>query len=101
MAVKAGMKRLEEFDYLTELSDEARAALDIPEDAEVLNITDHFREGGAIVVSYTRKRSETELEKNRQKLQSTIDSVFDDIEERCNRDPEYFAALKKKLGITD
>lgn len=101
MAVKAGMKRLKEFDYLTELSEEAHEALDIPEDAEVLNITDHFREGGPIVVLYTRKTSAEQRAKNRERLQAAIDDAIDDIAERCERDYEYFAALKEKYGITN
>lgn len=100
MAVQPGMKRLKEFDYLTELSEEARQALDIPEDAEVVNITDKWREDGPIVVSYTRKTSDEQRAENRRRLQSAIDRAFEAIEERCRRDPEYLAALEKNLGIT-
>ena len=101
MAVEKGMKRLKEFDYLTELSENARQALDIPEDAEVVNITDKFREGGPIVVSYTRKTSEEQLIKNRADLQRAIDGAFEDIIARCNNDADYFAALKERLGIVN
>ena len=100
MAIKPGYKRLKEFDYLTELSEEAREALDIPEDAEVVNITDRFREGGPIVVSYTRRASDEERQKNRERLQSAIDSAFDDIIARCENDPIFFEGLKQRLGIT-
>ncbi|MBE6733378.1 MAG: hypothetical protein E7561_05210 [Ruminococcaceae bacterium] len=99
MAVEKGMKRLKEFDYLTELSETARQALDIPEDAEVVNITDKFREGGPIVVSYTRKTDAEQRTKNRADLQRAIDYAFDDIIARCEKDAEYFAALKARLGI--
>ncbi len=99
MAIKPGYKRLKEFDYLTELSEEARASLDIPEDAEVVNITDRFREGGPIVVSYTRKTSEAQRQENHRKLQDAIDSAFDAIIERCNNDDAYYESLKRKLGI--
>lgn len=99
MAIKPGYKRLKEFDYLTELSEEAREALDIPEDAEVVNITDRFREGGPIVVSYTRRASDEERQKNRKRLQSAIDSAFDDIVARCENDDAYYESLKRKLGI--
>lgn len=99
MAVEKGMKRLKDFDYLTELSETARQALDIPEDAEVVNITDKFREGGPIVISYTRKTDEEQRIKNRTNLQRAIDGAFDDIIARCEKDAEYFAALKVRLGI--
>ncbi len=101
MAVKSGMKRLKEFDYLTELSEKAREALDIPEDAEVVNITDRFREGGPIVVSYTRKVSEEVRLHNRRRLQDAVDSAFDAIIKRCQNDAEYYTALKLRLGVTD
>lgn len=99
MAIKPGYKRLKEFDYLTELSEEARASLDIPEDAEVVNITDRFREGGPIVVSYTRKTTEEQRQENHRRLQDAIDSAFDAIIERCNDDREYYENLKQQLGI--
>lgn len=99
MAVKQGMKRIKEFDYLTELSEMAREALDIPEDAEIVNITDQFRKGGPIVVSYTKKTSEVQRQENRHKLQNAIDSALDDIVDRCQRDAEFYADLKQKLGI--
>ncbi len=99
MAIKPGYKRLKEFDYLTELSEKAREALDIPEDAEVVNITDNFRQGGPIVVSYTRKTTDAQREHNRKRLQYAIDSAFDDIIERCEKDPIFFEGLKQRLGI--
>lgn len=99
MAIKPGYKRLKEFDYLTELSEEARASLDIPEDAEVVNITDRFREGGPIVVSWRIPTTEEQRQKNRERLQAAIDSAFDDIIARCENDREYYEDLKKKLGI--
>lgn len=99
MAIRPGYRRLKEFDYLTELSEEARESLDIPEDAEVVNITDRFREGGPIVVSYTRKTTEEQRQKNRERLQVAIDDAFDAIIERCNNDAEYYENLKKELGI--
>lgn len=101
MAVQPGMKRLKEFDYLTELSEEARQALDIPEDSEVVNITDHWREGGPIVISHMKKVTDEQRAENRRRLQNAIDKAFDAIIERCQNDPEYFAELKKNLGITD
>jgi hypothetical protein len=79
MAVKTGYKRLKEFDYLTELSEEARAALDIPADANVINITDKFREGGPIVISYSRPTSEAERQENRRRLQYAIDEALDNL----------------------
>lgn len=100
MSVQPGMRRLKEFDYLTELSEEARQALDIPEDAEVVNITDHWREGGPIVVSSTRKTSPEQRAENRRRLQCAIDKAIYAIEERCRNDPEYLSKLEKSLGIT-
>lgn len=99
MAIRPGYKRLKEFDYLTELSEAARESLDIPEDAEVVNITDHFREGGPIVVSYTRRGTEEQRQENRRRLQNAIDSAFDDIIARCQNDKEYYESLKRKLRI--
>lgn len=101
MAIRPGYKRLKEFDYLTELSEAARESLDIPEDAEVVNITDEFRNGGPIVVSYTRKTTEEQRQKNRDRLQAAIDSAFDDIIARCQNDAEYYINLKKRLGIAN
>lgn len=101
MAIRPGYKRLKEFDYLTELSEAARESLDIPEDAEVVNITDEFRNGGPIVVSYTRKTTDEQRQKNRDRLQAAIDSAFDDIIARCQNDAEYYINLKKRLGIAN
>ena len=101
MAVQPGMRRLKEFDYLTELSEEARQALDIPEDAEVVNITDQWKEDGPIVISYTRKTSPEQRAENKRRLQCAIDKAIYAIEERCRNDPEYFATLKESLGITE
>lgn len=99
MAIRPGYKRLKEFDYLTELSEKARESLDIPEDAEVVNITDRFREGGPIVVSYTRTGTEKQRQENRRRLQNAIDSAFDDIIARCQNDKQYYEDLKIRLGI--
>lgn len=101
MAVQPGMRRLKEFDYLTELSKEARQALDIPEDAEVVKITDHWKEDGPIVISYTRKTGPEQRAENRRRLQNAIDKAIYAIEERCRNDPEYFAALKEKYNVTE
>lgn len=79
MAVKSGYKRLKEFDYLTELSERAKEALEIPEDAKVINITDKFREGGPIVISYSRPTSDAERRENRRRLQYAIDDAFDAV----------------------
>lgn len=100
MAIKPGYKRLKEFDYLTELSEEARASLDIPENAEVVNITDKFREGGPIVVSYTIRGTDEQRKENRRNLQTAIDNALDDIALRCERDPVFFKDLKLRLGVT-
>ena len=83
MAVKSGYKRLNEFDYLAELSERAREALDIPEDAEVINITDKFRDGGPIVISYSRATTEAERQENRRRLQYAIDGALDEISHRA------------------
>ena len=79
MAVNTGFKRLNEFDYLTELSDEARTVLDIPENAEIVNITDQFRNGGPIVISYSIKTTDEERQDNRRRLQYAIDNALDKL----------------------
>ena len=98
MAVKSGYKRLKEFDYLTELSEEARAALDIPADASVVNITDRFREGGPIVISYSRQTSDAERRENRRRLQYAIDSALDDITLRCRENPTYIETVNHTIS---
>lgn len=72
-------QRLHQFDYLTELTEWERSLLDIPDDATVMNITDKFREGGPIVVSYTRPRSEEEKQATRRQLQAAIDQAIDAV----------------------
>lgn len=79
MAVKLGYKRLKEFEYLTELSERAKEALDIPEDAEVVNITDKFREDGPIVISYSTRTTDAERQENRRRLQYAIDGALDEL----------------------
>lgn len=79
MAVKTGYKRLKEFGDLTELSERAKEALDIPENAEVINITNKFREGGPIVISYSLPTSDIERQENRRKLQYAVDRALDEL----------------------
>lgn len=79
MAVKTGYKRLKEFDYLTELSEKAREALDIPANADIVNITNKFCEGGPIVISYSMPTSDAERQENRRRLQYAIDEALDEL----------------------
>lgn len=76
MSVQPGMKRLKEFDYLTELSEKARQVLDIPEDAEVLNITDEFARGGPIVISYCLRGDIETAKSNKRNLDFAIDKAL-------------------------
>lgn len=99
MAVRPGYRRLKEFDYLTELSEEARESLDVPEDAIVTKIIDEFRSGGPIVVTYTRPTTEEQRKENRRRLQYAIDDALDKVAERCACDAEYYERLKAELGI--
>ena len=65
--------RLARFNYLSE---RAQQVLEIPDGAEVINITDKFKEGGPIVVSMLTPASEEEKKKNRLELQAAIDRAL-------------------------
>ncbi len=77
------------------LPESARAATAIPEDAEVVNITDKFDEGGPIVISYTRRseRADEAREENRRNLQFAIDRAFGALEKRRSNhhEKEHYA----------
>lgn len=94
------MKRLPQFDYLTKYGEAARAATDIPDDAEIVNITDDFENGGPIVISYTRRTSEEEKIRNRQKLQEAINYALDAIAEKCKTEEGYLEKLMNSLEMT-
>ena len=94
------MKRLPQFDYLTKYGEAARSATDIPDDAEIVNITDDFENGGPIVISYTRRTSEEEKIRNRQKLQEAINYALDAIELRCRTEDGFLEKLMDSLGMT-
>ena len=98
--LKPGYRRLPEFENVKGLSEEAKDALAIPEDAEVGNITNEFENGGPIVVSYKRPSTPEQRAKNREELQRAIDRALDAIAARCERDPEFYESLKKEYGIT-
>ena len=94
------MKRLSQFDYLSKYGEKARAATDIPDDAEIVNITDDFENGGPIVISYTRRASDEEIQRRQRNLQTAIDGALDAIQERCKTEPGFLVKLMNSLGMT-
>ncbi len=57
-------------------SEGARKAAEIPEGAEVLNITDEFAEGGPIVISYCIRGDIETAKKNKRNLDFVIDKAL-------------------------
>lgn len=94
------MKRLPQFDYLSKYGEKARAATDIPDDAEIVNITDDFENGGPIVISYSRRASEEDKLLRRRNLQAAIDGALDAIQLRCQTEDGFLEKLMDSLGMT-
>lgn len=97
--LKPGYRRLPEFENIKGLDEAGKDALAIPEDAEIVNITNRFEEGGPIIVSWKRTATPEQREKNRMQLQDAIDRALDAIAARCEREPEFYEGLKRKYGI--
>lgn len=97
--VPPGYKLLPEFENIKGLDEEAKKALMIPGDAKVINITNRFEEGGPIIISYSRPTTPEQKAENRKELQRAIDRALDAIAARCEREPEFYEALKKKYGV--
>ncbi len=98
MAIKPGYKRLPDFDYLIELSEEARETLDIPENAKGVNITDNFCNGGPIVISSSLPTTEEQREDNKKRLQYAIDAAFEAIIANCENNQVSCTNLNNQVG---
>jgi len=97
--VKPGMKRLPEIENTPGLSERAKEVLDIPIEATVVNLTNHFAEEGPIVLSYSMPKTDEERAKNRRQLNEAIAIAQRSIIERCRKDKDFYNSLKKKYGL--
>ncbi len=93
------MQRIPELEYLKDYGESARAVTDISDDAELVSVTDKFKQGGPIVITTVTRQSEEQRAENRRELQETINNAFDDIEKRCKTEAGFLCRLMEDLKI--
>lgn len=84
--------------YIGVLSEPALESIKIPADAEVVNITDKFEEGGPIVVSYSRPRSPEERAEIHERIQRAANEALDDLKRRMQVEPGLLLKVMDRLG---
>ncbi len=90
---------IKELNYLTELSSNARKALTVPDNCNVVSITDKFRSGGPIVITLMPNLSEVKRAEDKDNLQYAVDRALSSIEKRCKNEKGFLPELMNRLGM--